>query len=226
MSPAPPRFRALVLDVDSTLCGIEGIDFLAGRRGAEMGARIAEVTERAMHGAIPLESVYGERLRLIRPTRDDLAALAGAYRASLADGAAGAIATMRAARVRIVLVSGGIREAILPVARELGFADDELVAVSVVCDGDGGYVGFDTVSPLVTQRGKVVVVRGLIEQKRLPRPVLAVGDGATDVAMRDAADAFAAYTGFASRQPVVDAADFTLGSFDEVARVVLGTDLA
>ena len=42
------RFASVVLDVDSTLCGIEGIDFLAARRGPDVGERIAELTDRAM----------------------------------------------------------------------------------------------------------------------------------------------------------------------------------
>src|SRR5205085_3697398 len=56
------RFASVVLDVDSTLCGIEGIDVLAMRRGPEVGRRIAEITDRAMRGEIALERVYGERL--------------------------------------------------------------------------------------------------------------------------------------------------------------------
>lgn len=221
-----PRFRSLALDVDSTLCGIEGIDALAERRGPDVAAQIAAVTQRAMAGTVALEQVYGERLRIIQPTRDDVAAVAEQYRASVAPGAREAIDAMRRARVRVVLVSGGIREAILPVAADLGFAAEDVFAVSIVFDVAGKYLGFDTVSPLVTQRGKATVVRSLVEQKRLVKPVLACGDGATDIAMKSAADALAAYIGFAERKAVVDAADFTVASFAEIARVVLGTELA
>jgi hypothetical protein len=55
----------------------------------------------------------------------------------------------------------------------------------------------------------------------LPRPLLAVGDGATDVAMRPAADAFAAYTGFTHRMEVARSADHELRSFDDLRRLVL-----
>ena len=37
-----PGFRTIVLDVDSTLCGIEGIDWLAARRGHAIAERVAE----------------------------------------------------------------------------------------------------------------------------------------------------------------------------------------
>jgi phosphoserine phosphatase len=89
--PAAPRYRALLVDVDSTLCGVEGIDWLAERRGPDVAARVAEMTDRAMRGELALDAVYAERLALVRPGRDDLAALAEAYRAALAPGAAEAL---------------------------------------------------------------------------------------------------------------------------------------
>ena len=119
MTPRP-RFASVVLDVDSTVAGIEGIDWLAERRGPEIAAQVVAMTDRAMRGEIPLDAVYGERLALIRPTHDEIDALAAAYRATMAPGVGDAIARLRAAGVRVVLVGGGLREAILPMARELG----------------------------------------------------------------------------------------------------------
>src|SRR5690349_3349100 len=83
-----PRFGSVILDVDSTVAALEGIDWLAARRGADVAARVAEATERAMRGEIPLDAVYGERLALVRPGRDDLAALAAAYQEAAVPGAA------------------------------------------------------------------------------------------------------------------------------------------
>ena len=212
-----PRFRSVVLDVDSTLCGVEGIDWLAAQRGPEVAAGIARLTERAMDGAIPLESVYGERLALIRPTAREIAELARVYAAALAPGAREAIFRMRGEGVAVALVSGGIREAIRPLARELGFSDGSLHAVSLSFDDSGGFADYDRASPLATQHGKKAVIAAL----GLVRPILGVGDGATDVAMRESADAFAAFTGFVRREPVVSAADFVLSSFHELAALVL-----
>src|SRR6266550_3997222 len=112
-------FASVVIDVDSTLCGVEGIDFLAERRGPEISARISALTDQAMEGEIALESVYAERLTMVDPTPDDLRALAEAYVNSVAPDAPKAIAAMRAAGVRLTLISGGIREAIAPAARQL-----------------------------------------------------------------------------------------------------------
>jgi phosphoserine phosphatase len=210
-------FQSIIVDVDSTLCGIEGIDWLADRRGATLGAQVTELTDRAMRGDIPLDAVYGERLALVRPSRDDVAALAAAYAASLAPQAAYALLRLRAAGKRLVLVSGGLREAILPMATRLGIPDRDVRAVSIRFDGDGKYKNFDAASPLVTANGKRVVAESLA----LPRRILAMGDGATDLAMRPAVDAFAAYTGFVRRENVVSSADVVLESFDQLVEIVL-----
>jgi phosphoserine phosphatase len=207
----------VVLDVDSTLCGLEGIDWLAARRGPEAGTRIAELTDRAMRGEIPLGAVYGERLGMVQPSEDDLAALAEEYERTLAPGARDAIARMRTAGRRVVLVSGGIREAILPLARRLGIADADVHAVSVAVDADGRYTSYDESSPMTTSDGK----RTLVESLGLPRRLVAVGDGATDLAIKPVADAFAAFTGFVRREPVVAGADAIVHTFDQLAELVL-----
>jgi len=218
-----PAFAAVVIDVDSTLCGVEGIDFLAARRGGDVGSRIAALTDRAMRGEAMLESVYGERLTIVRPTEADIAALADEYRETVAPGAPNAIAAMRAAGVHLILISGGVRQAIAPLARALGFTDRDLFAVSLTFDSAGRYVSFDKSSPLATQSGKPEVVTRLLAEGRLTRPLLAVGDGATDVPLRGIADTFAAFTGFARRQRVVENADVELASFAELEQVVIGT---
>ena len=211
------RFATVVLDVDSTLSRIEGIDWLAERRGAEVAATIRALTQDAMRGLIPLESVYGKRLEIIRPSRMEIEALGVAYREHVAPGARAAFDRMRAAGVKLILVSGGLRQAIEPLARSLSVEDADLHAVRIDFEEDGSYRGFDVASPLATSTGKATVLR----QLTLARPVLAVGDGATDVAMRDVADTFAAYVGFARRENVVAKADLVVDSFADIADRVI-----
>jgi phosphoserine phosphatase len=210
-------FASVVLDVDSTLCGVEGIDWLAARRSPDAGERIAELTDRAMRGEVALDAVYGERLEMVRPSAADLAALSAEYVRTLAPGASAAIARMRASGRRVVLVSGGLRNAILPLSRQLGIDDTDVHAVGVRVDADGQYESYDVSSPMATAEGKRSVVKAL----GLPRRVIAVGDGATDLAIRPVADAFAAFTGFVRREPVVASADTVVESFDQLVELVL-----
>ncbi len=211
------RFASVVLDVDSTLSGLEGIDWIAHRRGPVVAEEVSRLTDRAMAGEIALDDVYGHRLDLVRPTRADIDALASAYVQTTAAGAAPAIRKMRAAGVAIVLVSGGIREAILPLASSLDIYAVHVHAVSITFDERGDYADYDRESPLATQHGK----RDIVSRLALPRRALAVGDGATDAAIRPVVDAFAAYVGFVHRSEVVTAADMVFHSFDEIASAVL-----
>ena len=210
-------FSSVVLDVDSTLCGIEGIDLLAERRGKDFGGEVAALTDRAMRGEIALDAVYGERLALVRPSRSDLIVLAANYIGQLAPGAREAVKRLRGEGRRVVLVSGGLREAILPLSAHLGIAESDVHAVSVRFTDSGSYDGYDTASPLATASGK----RAVVEALALPRRVLAVGDGATDLAIRPAVDAFAAFTGFVRREPVVASADLVIDSFAQLVELVL-----
>ncbi len=218
MTPAQPKFGGVVIDVDSTLSGIEGIDWLARGREEIIAREIESLTERAMRGEIALERVYGARLAAIRPNRADIHALAAAYIEALAPDAADVITRMRDAGVRVALVSGGLRDAILPMARELGFNDSDVRAVTLQFDESGQYSGFDDLSPLTTAVGKSAVIAEL----GFPAPVMMVGDGMTDLATRDVVQLFAAYTGFVSREAVVAAADKVLGSFRELENLVIG----
>lgn len=211
------RFRTVVLDVDSTLAGIEGIDWLAARRGPEVAAEIAALTEQAMTGEAPIESLYGRRLELVRPGAEEVAALADAYRAAVAPGAPAALAALRGAGVEIHLLSGGLREAILPFAEWLGVPPGRVHAVGIHFDAAGDYVGWEVASPLATAAGKGVVLARLHPAP----PVLMVGDGVTDLSARAAGAAIAAYTGFVRRETMVRQADHILHSFDELCNLVL-----
>lgn len=211
------RFNSVVLDVDSTLSGIEGIDWLASLRGAEVKAWSTELTDRAMRGEIPIEAVYGQRMNKVRPTKAEISKLADEYLSRIAKGARETLTALAAENVSLAMISGGLREAILPLARELGVADKNVHAVSVFFDSDGGYAGFDESSPLTTQTGK----KSTVATMDLRGPILAVGDGMTDCEMKSEVSKFAAFTGFTRREPVVERADFVIENFDQLRELIL-----
>lgn len=215
--------RTVVFDADSTLVGIEGIDWLAASRPPEVAARIARLTEKAMAGTLPLERVYGERLSVVAPTAGELDRLGTAYVAALAPNARECVAALQRAGVRVLIVSGGLRIPLLALASHLGLVHEDVHGVEVFHHADGGYAGFDAASPLSQQRGKATLVASLVASGAVSRPIVAVGDGSTDVVIRTAgvADAFIAFTGFVSRESVVRAADFTCDSFERVCALLL-----
>ena len=215
---SPPAFGTVVFDIDSTLSGIEGIDWLAARRSSVVAQSVLELTARAMDGSLAVEEVYARRLALIRPSRAELDALIHAYAANTAPGALALLDQLRRAGVRVIAVSGGLREACVPFCATLGFVAAEVHAVSVRFSADGAYEGFDTASPLTRKNGKPELVRALAH----PRPLLAIGDGITDLEIRTAgkADSFAAYAGFIRRPAICAQADHIITSMADVLPLV------
>jgi phosphoserine phosphatase len=78
-------------------------------------------------------------------------------------------------------------------------------------------VDYDRSAPTARLLGKLDTVRAL----PLARPIVAVGDGATDLDMRGAVDAFVAFTGFVRREQVVAKADYVVSDFLELRRLIL-----
>lgn len=207
----------MVLDVDSTLSGVEGIDWLAALRGREVEAWSADLTARAMAGAIPIEAVYGERMKTVKPTRSEIDELSRVYLDRVAANARETLGAFRERGVEVVMVSGGLRESILPLASELGVPKARVYAVSVFFDTDGEYAGFEEESPFTRQNGK----RTAVSQMRLKGPALAVGDGMTDCEIKPVVDSFAAFTGFMKREAVIQRADYVIENFDQLRKLVL-----
>jgi len=211
------RFNSVVLDVDSTLAGIEGIDWLAALRGPAAAALSTELTDKAMQGLIPLEEIYGRRLHSVRPTRGEIEALSRVYVQRMAPMARETVTYLRDEGVHLTIASGGFEQAILPLAAELGLEPEQVHAVRLYFDERGEYTGYDESSLLARQYGKRDTIAGL----GLTAPVLAVGDGITDSEIAEVADAFAVFTGFIRRESVIARADHVLESFDQLRELVI-----
>ncbi len=185
-----------------------------------MREHVARTTDGAMRGEVSLSDIYGQRLQIVRPTRDEMGELTRAYLERIEPGAREAVALFRDAHLRVVLVTGGLREAILPLAASLGLAPTDVSATSIYFAEDGSYAGFETESPLAQNRGKVRVVRGL----GLERPIIAIGDGITDLELKTATppavDEFVAYAGIIDRPAVTSVADHVIRSFAELPGII------
>lgn len=196
---------AVVFDCDSTLSSLEGIDELAALAGVR--AEVEALTNQAMNGDVPLEAVYGKRLELIRPGRADLAQIAREYLATLVPGARETIAALQAHGIEVAIVSGGLRDALLPLAKALGIPEANLFAVPLEFDGNGDYLALPD-HPLTTAHGKADIIAAWKKQHGF-RQVIMVGDGMSDIAARveGAADAVIGYGGVIVREAVREKAD-------------------
>ena len=211
------RFASVVFDADSTLASIEGIDWLGAQRGEAVGEVIRTLTDRAMAGELPLEQVYAERLEAIRPTRAEIEQLSAAYIAAIEPGARELLQSLQLAGVKVVVVSGGLRDALLPMAALLGVAAEDVYAVDLAFDAAGHYQSLADNQPLSQQDGKPRTVRAL----NLARPSVIVGDGSTDALVRGVTDAFFAYTSVVRRATIVAGADAEARNFAELGALLL-----
>lgn len=216
-----PLYRTVVFDCDSTLSTIEGIDELARVHRDE----VARLTDAAMSGAMALEQVYGPRLELVRPTRDDVAALGRRYIDEMVPDARDVVAALRRAGVTVRVISGGLLPAVATLARALGLDDDAVAAVDIRFDPSGAYADFDAASPLARAGGKREVLARWAAA--LPRPLMFVGDGATDLEAQPVVDSFVAFAGVVARPGVMEAADVvvTARSLAPILALALGEEI-
>ncbi|HEV8214879.1 MAG TPA: HAD family hydrolase [Gemmatimonadaceae bacterium] len=210
-------FATVILDVDSTISGIEGISWLAARSGDIIARRVASLESQAASGVMPHEDAYAASFAAIRPRREMVDALSHAYIDTIDPYCEDAVRQLRRAGIRVILVSNAPRHALLRLAYFLGVDLDDVHAVDIRFDAIGAYAGFDASSLLVRRDGK----RLLLDTLDIARPVLVVGGALSDLAMREAADAFAAFTGFVHHDGVVERADAVVESFPQLASMVL-----
>ena len=214
---ATPTF---VFDFDSTLVRIETLEALAdialaGHPEADVvRAEIAKLTDQAMSGEVDFGTALRRRLALLPLTRAHVEQLADRI---LDEGTWSVRRNLRFFQEnadKIVILSGGFREIIAPVAERLGVAPERVLANDLVYDADGRVTGVDDQNPLSYDNGKPKVIDSL----GLARPIVMVGDGWNDaeVKLAGAADRFYAFTEVARRDKVVAVADAEAPSMDEL----------
>ncbi len=172
------RRKMLIADMDSTMIGQECIDELADMAG--VGARVAEITARAMNGEIGFEGALLERVALLKGLPETVIAEVLATRITYTPGGRELIATMKADGGYAVLVSGGFTAFTAAVAADLGF--DETRA-NTLLTADGRLTG-DVARPILGREAKVAALEDISARLGIGHDaVIAVGDGANDLGM-------------------------------------------
>ena len=177
----------LVSDMDSTMIGQECIDELADYAGIK--DRVSAITERAMRGELDFGQALTQRVGLLEGLDEDAIARCLAERIAPVDGARTLVATLRSRGCRAVLVTGGFHHFADEVGAQLGF--DRVVGNRLaVADGrlTGALAG--PISDAGTKRATLEEERGKLGAGAR---VLAIGDGANDIPMLQAADYGIAY---------------------------------
>lgn len=213
-------YQHLFIDVDSCLCGIEGINELARMRGDE--TEVEELTRKAMVGEVALDEVFGRRLEIIRPRRRDLARISQLYTRNLVEDAKETIQALKDMGVNVCLISEGYREAIMAVAECVGVSEEDVYANELFFER-GRYAGFDENNPLCRKGGKTETISKLRSVSRIWGPVAIIGDAVSELETRPVVHLCMGFGGFASREVVKEQADVFLPkpSFSPLLPIVL-----
>ena len=172
--------RLICFDVDSTLLGVESLDFAIAMSGTSGAAQMVEsITNAGMSGAMDLRTSLTARLDLAKFSRSDVARAAVALKDTPTPGMADLLNDLRKCGDQVVAVSGGFEELLRLVLRDLGFVPGAIRTNRFVWSGDE-VAGFDTENPLSGNGGKALV---LTQLRRITEAseVVMVGDGVTDV---------------------------------------------
>ena len=195
------RKKLLVADMDSTMIGQECIDELADYAGLK--DRVAAITARAMAGEIAFAPALRERVALLQGLPISTIDKVIAERIRPNPGAATLINTMRAHGAYTCVVSGGFTAFMVPIAKTIGF--DEYHANMLLTDAAGLLTGKVT-EPVLGREAKRDTLLALQQRFGLRRAdTLAVGDGANDIPMVEAAGLGVAFHGKPALRDVADA---------------------
>jgi phosphoserine phosphatase len=176
------RKMLLVSDMDSTMITVECIDELADYAGIK--AEIAAVTERAMLGELDFAEALHARVALLAGLDEHVIDTCLAERVRQMPGAEILVRTMRGWGAHTLLVSGGFTRFADPVAASIGFVEARANMLDIV---DGRLTGkvSGTIVDAQVKRAELLARQsdcGLVLQQ-----TLAVGDGANDIPMIEAA---------------------------------------
>ncbi len=178
----------LISDMDSTMITVECIDELADYAGIK--PQIAEITERAMQGELDFVAALRARVELLAGLDEAVIARCLAERVRPMPGAEILVRTMANWGAHTVLISGGFTHFAAPVAKQIGFA--EAFANQLEFSG-GALTGQVTGQIVDAQVKRAQLAASALEHGLQYSQVLAVGDGANDIPMIEAAGLGVAY---------------------------------
>ena len=209
--------KLIIFDCDSTLSSIEGIDELARAKGPEIFSEVEALTNAAMNGEVPLDQVFARRLEIIRPDLAVCASVEQLYIDTVEPTAVETLNTLREQGWEIVILSGGFKRLIEPLAAFLEI--DRIEAVPLNLDENGFYISFDNSYPTTYNGGKPEIIRQL-KSEFSPEKIIMVGDGVSDLETQSEVDSFIGYGGYTPREKVKAGADHFIYKLDELLALV------
>ncbi|MFC3810657.1 phosphoglycerate dehydrogenase [Lacihabitans lacunae] len=211
--------KIFVIDFDSTVTQVEGLDELAAialkgqADGAEVVKKIKALTDAGMSGEISFSEALKSRIELLKANKSHIEILIDFLKTKISDSFLRNKSFLKEYNADIYIVSSGFKEFILPITQSLGLKDENVYANTFTFDKEGNITGVDQSNVLAQTGGKIK----LMESLKFEGHVSVIGDGYTDFEIKKAgfADRFYAFTENVERPKVVAEADFAIKSLDE-----------
>ena len=180
--------KLLISDMDSTIIGQECIDELADFAGKK--AEVADITERAMRGELDFEGALTTRVAMLKGLSVDVLDSCFNERIALNPDARTVVQTMAHHGAHCLLVSGGFTFFTARVAKAAGFHADRANTLLI---SDNKMTG-DVQQPILGRQAKLDALNEVASELGCtPEDGIALGDGANDLAMIEAAGLGVAY---------------------------------
>ena len=186
-------FKLAAFDMDSTLINIECVDEIADAAGRK--AEVAAITEAAMRGEIAdYQQSLRQRLALLKGVPETVLEQVLRQRLQFNPGARELCAALKAAGLKLVLVSGGFTYFTRFVAAELGMDFVRSNELEIV-DGHltGGLVAQPWGEICDGAEKRRMLLESCAQIGVSPKQAIAVGDGANDLPMMAEAGLSVAY---------------------------------
>jgi len=216
----------VIIDFDSTIINAEGIELIIRKALEQVAepersqrlAQLAELTDKATNGDIPLEDAIRQRLQLTEITKQDVAAVAAQILDSINPMVRETVEALLQRGKRIAVFSTSFDDLVQPVTDELNIPRGSVFANSLIYDHGGRVAGVDESNPLFLSIGKVFMAERLKSQCLLEGGTAVVGDGVTDLLIRrnNMAKMFVYFAGSYLHEDIRRQADFTVDRFDQL----------
>jgi len=192
----------IYFDVDSTLSKIEGLDWLAAKKGKFK--EVSKLTKKSMDGELKLEDVFAKKMEIISPTRSDFRLLGEEYCRTIVSGAKSVVRKLGLLGYDVFIMTGNFKPAVQILADFLGVLSKNVYANSVSFHADGSFASFDVSGPLSRSGGKLQLLKDVMDKDTYN---VFVGDGSTDLETKEVVDLFVGFGGVQVREAVRRGAD-------------------
>ncbi len=211
----------IFFDFDSTLISCESLEeIIKAKIGNESKiiGKISKITQMGMVGHISFNESLQRRLELIDLLKSEVVRFGSQAEKYITAGMKELIQDLHEKNVDVHIVSGGLKEAIFPVAEVLNISPDNIHAVQLIWDSEDNFIDIDGDNKF--SQSKVEGIKSV--SKSWAKPKIAIGDGITDLALLEQGfvDHFILFTQHVRRSELMNRSGNVVDKVEELVKLL------